>query len=366
MSGIEVLAGISIPYQQNKEDKKWAGTIGHSWDKDSQSVIGFATEADKKIRKKVKNHGKFSYPLKPKTLASELTKHLNIELDLSFDDFVNTIQVNNGISLKTTRVKSKLVLIFLKYKKTAPNFVEELPEYHEYFLVMLLKDKAALKFDDNGSPNGTNIIDFEDVMQAATFSLDDFQESLNNEESPDVSFINGATDYFIDFLDAEDVIKNKESVNNLLTALADFGDQLKLTRTEREKCDGKVKAFIDENERKGFTTKLQDISIIMFNALKENKETGIERDSFEDYVREFNYKINDEFTVTKIDRDQLEFISFDTDVGNLKLKKSLIQDVQTGGNIVFNPHTDELTITTKVTDPEIQNQLKQIQHDLKN
>lgn len=103
MSGIEVLAGMSIPYQQNKEDKKWAGTIGHSWDKDSQSVIDFATEADKKIRKKVKNHGKFSYPLKPKTLASELTKHLNIELDLSFEDFVNTIQVNNGISLKSKR-----------------------------------------------------------------------------------------------------------------------------------------------------------------------------------------------------------------------------------------------------------------------
>lgn len=84
MSGIEVLAGVSIPYQQDKDSKKWVGTVGHNWQVTSKPVVDFAAEAERKIRKKVKSHGKFSYPLKPKTLPSELEKHLSNETEVPF------------------------------------------------------------------------------------------------------------------------------------------------------------------------------------------------------------------------------------------------------------------------------------------
>lgn len=366
MSDIEVIAGVSIPYQQQKEEKKWTGTVSHSWDIKSADVINFAIEADRKVRKKVKSHGKFSYPLQPLTLASELEKHLKKGPKSTFEKFVNKIQVSSGISLKSTRVKSKLVLIFLKYKTQTNESEPDNLIYNEYFLVMLLKDKSALKFDKNGSPGGTNIIDFEDVMQAATFSLDEFSQSINAKKSPDVSFISGATDYFIEFLDAKDVIKNQESVNNLLLAMEGYGEYLALSRTQTEKSDREVKAYIDKNEQRGVATKLEDISSVMYNSLKSDKKLALERDSFRDFVKEFDYKINDEFTVNKATRDMLQFISVDTDAGSFKLKKSLIKSIGMEGEVVFNPNTDELTIKTTVSDPDAIRQLNNLLNYVEN
>lgn len=258
------------------------------------------------------------------------------------------------------------MFIFLKYKKERQDSTEENPVFIENLLVVLLKDKSALQFGDDGEPLGTEVIDFEDVMQGAIIDIDDFETAILKKEDIDVSFINGSggtTNYFVDFFDAEGVIKNKESVINVLKALEDFSARNKLTRTQREYCSSKVKAKIEFNERNKLTTKLQDISAVIYDSLKTDPELKIKRDTFEEFISEFNYKVNEEFNVAKNERDTLEFISLATEVGDLKLKKSLFSDKKNVGNINFNSNTNELEIRTKIKDPETIIQLNKLQNE---
>jgi nucleoid-associated protein YejK len=364
MSNIEVLGGISIPYQQNKKTKKWSGNAGHSWDVDNLFVQAFANEAELKIRKRSKNHGKILFPPKVKSLASSLVNHLSKEKKVNFANFAKTVQIDNSIALKTSRVQTKVVLIFLKYRKERNTSAEEEHSFVENLLVVLLKDKSALRFGDDGVPLGTDIIDFEDVMQGAIIDINEFSSAIENKQDIDVSFINGnggTTNYFINFFDAEDVIKNKESVTNVLNALIEFSDINNLNRTQKEFCADKVKAHIDFNERNNMPTKLQDVSTVIYNALKINKELKVNRDMFENFIQEYNYKVNEEFTVTKKERDTLEFISLETDVGEFKLKKSLFKSKERRGNISFNKNNNELTVKTKIIDPSTIEELKKLQ-----
>tara|TARA_X000001388_G_scaffold346_1_gene541 strand:- start:1823 stop:2923 length:1101 start_codon:yes stop_codon:yes gene_type:complete len=366
MASIEVIAGISVPYKQDEETKKWSGTVGHSWTVDNSYVIEFAKEADRKIRRRSKNHGKITYPPKPRSLADSLQDHLNVTKNIDFNNFVNNVQKTNSIILKTSRVRAQLVLIFLKYRKEHENSTNDSPSFFENLLVVLLKDKSALRFGDDGEPQGTDIIDFDDVMQAAIINIDEFQQSIEKNDDLDVSFINGVggtTDYFIEFFDAEGVIKNKESVSNVLKALEDFAINKKLSRAQRELCASKVKAKIDFNERNKLATKLQDISSVVYDALKVDPKLEVKRDSFEGFIQEYNYKVNEEFTVSKKERDALEFISLETDVGDLKLKKSFFSSKGKQGNIIFNHNTEELTIKTKIKDKAIVEILKKLQDD---
>jgi nucleoid-associated protein YejK len=366
MSVIEVLGGTSVPYIQDNETKKWIGTIGHSWEVDNSYVKAFAIEADKKVKNKTKNHGSVKYPPKPYSLASSLQKHLELGGKASFLDFVTNVQKSNNISLETSRAQSKLVLIFLKYKKKITNNINEDIVYVESLLVMLLKDKSALRFEDNGSPKGTDVIDFDDVMQAAIININDFSNAIENKEDIDISFINGkggTTDYFIDFFDAKNVIKNKDSVSNVLKALEDFSSKYKLTRSQRSLCDKTVKTFIEKNERNNLPTKLDELSSVIYSALKTDTKLKIKIDSFSVYVQEYDYKVNEEFNVGKNDRDSLEFISMETDVGSLKLKKSLFEKKEGYGNIQFNVNSNELSLKTKITDPSIIRDLKKLQEN---
>lgn len=355
MSNIEVIGGISIPYVQDINTKKWTGTNGHSWATGNSFVHTFAVEADKKIKKKPKNHGSINYPPKINSLAYLLEKHLFKGNNICFEDFVNSVQTKNGIILKTSRAQSKLVLIFLKYKKQITNNIDDSTIFSENLLIMLLKDKSALKFEDNGSPEGTDIIDFDDVMQAAIINLQSFSSSISRKSNIDVSFINGSggtTNYFIDFLDAEDVIKNKESVLNVLQALKDFSIKNKLTRAQKEKCDKAIKSLIEKNERNKLATQLEDVSTTIYSCLYTEKNVSLTKSSFIEYIQEYDYKVNHEFNVTKNDRDKLEFISMETDVGSLKLKKSSFKK-NGGDNISFNINSNELTVKTKITDNDI-------------
>jgi len=365
MANIEVLGGISVPYQQDEETKSWTGTAGHSWKVENSHVQAFAKEADLKIRKRTKNHGKIPFPPKLNSLANSLDKHLKIDNKIDFKKFVEIVQKVNSIALKTSRAKSKLVLIFLKYKIELEGSTEDTPKFIENILVVLLKDKSALMFGDDGSPLGTDIIDFDDVMQAAMIDVAEFSTSITNKQDIDISFINGSggtTNYFIEFFDAEDVIKNKESVTNVLKALDDFSITLGLSRTQREFCEGTVQAHIEHNERNHFTTKLQELSHVIYSALKKDKTLDLKSDSFGDFVQEYNYKVNEEFNVSKNERDTLEFISMETEVGKLKLKKSLFSSKGTPREITFNDNTNELTIKTKISDPQDINDLKKIQN----
>lgn len=362
MAKIEVLAGVSVPYVQDEKTKKWSSTKVHTWNLENPHVNVFAKEADHKIKRRSKNHGKISYPFKARSLASLLTKHFSPSDNTSFSQFVEQLQVNNSIELKSSRVRSKVVLILLKYKKTIDYGESREADVFTNIIVVMLKDKSALQFGEDGAPIGTDIIDFDDVMQAAMLDVDEFCDSVSNKYDVDVSFINGiggTTNYFIDFFDAEGVIKNKESVINVIKAFDNFSQHLSLKRPLRELCEEKIKAHIDSNERKGFATKLDDISSLIYNVLREQPSVEIKADSFNDYVQEYNYKVNEEFTMSKNDRDSFEFISFDTDVGALKLKKSLFGDSKK--HVSFNELSNELTIVTKIKDPQVIEEIKKIQ-----
>jgi nucleoid-associated protein YejK len=364
MTNIEVLGGTSVPYLQDVKTKQWNGTVGHSWQIDNSFVKAFAIEADKKVKNKPKNHGTVKYPLKPNSLASSLKKHLEPNNKINFLDFVTSVQSTNSISLGTSRAQSKLVLIFIKYKKEITSNINNTPIFVENLLVMLLKDKSALRFEANGSPKGTEIIDFDDVMQAAIININDFTNSVIKKENIDISFINGTggtTNYFIEFFDAQDVIKNKDSVSNVLKALEDFSSKHKLSRSQKSLCDKNIKSFIEKNERNKFPTKLEELSSVIYSTLKMDKRLDIKTDSFVKYVQEYDYKVNEEFNVGKNDRDKLEFISMDTDVGSLKLKKSVFQTKGKNGNVQFNINSNELTIKTKITDPEVIKDLLKLQ-----
>ena len=365
---IEVFNGVSIPYSQNSETSKWFSTEQHDWDVNDKYVIEFVNEADRKIRKKVKGHGTIKYPFINKSLAQTLESH-RVRDDSSFYEMVKSIQLNSPLHLSATRAQTKLVLIFLHYKNSLIDTDGNETSNKEYCLVVLLKDKTALQFSDNGTPLSTNIIDFDDVMQAATFNLDKFDNDIALKQNTDISFISGVTEYFKDFFDAKDVIQNKESVDNVLKAIRDFVDELELSRVQSEKVESVIRARIQENNRKKFSTKLSEVSSAIHNTVKDmdvydeendnHIELNINANSFEEYVQEHDYKINEEFNVGNSDLETLEFITLDTDVGNLKVKKSLIYN-DDESSVRYNPESKELTIVTELTDPEIISQITQL------
>ena len=360
MSNIVVLDGVSVPYIQDTESKKWSSTVGHAWESDNTFVQKFAVEADKKIKNKPKNHGSVIYPPKKNSLVHLLQQHIEPKEKVDFHSFVKNVQKNNNISLETSRSQSKLVLIFLKYKKEITGKTNSDITSVENLLVMLLKDKSALRFEDNGSPEGTDIIDFDDVMQAAVININDLSNSMLSNTNVDVSFINGVggtTNYFINFFDAENVVKNKDSVSNILQALIDFSAKHKLNRSQRESCDQSIKLLLEKNERNKFVTKIEEVSTVIFSALRKYTDLNIKQNTFVSYVQEYDYKINHEFNVGKNDRDKLEFITMETDVGHLKIKKSLFNN----GDVEFNVNSNELTIKTKITDLDTINDLKMLQ-----
>ncbi|MBC3766461.1 nucleoid-associated protein [Neptunicella marina] len=366
MTNINVLAATSIPYSLDKEDKSWKAKNGHPWNETDEFVKAFAEEAETKIRKRSKNYGKIKNPPKPNSLADFYRKHLEDEKTLNFSEFVRKVQAENNIALKASRAQSKLVLIFLKYQKEIESQNDEKPIVKEKLIVVLLKDKSALRFSDEGIPQGTDIIDFDDVMQGAIIDSDEFSKSLLDKEDIDISFINGSsgtTNYFINFFDAKDIIKNKESVNNVLTALEKFLEKENIKRNQRDLCTEKVIAKLQYNGRNGFKTTIKDIDDAIYSSLKDQKNIDIKRSAFEEFVNNYDYKVNEEFSVTNSDIDKLEFISLETGIGSLKLKRSHFKKDKVGDVAKFNENDNTLTVTTKVKDDEVVKLLKDLQRE---
>ncbi len=341
-------AGYSITYTQDKNTKKWSHDSGNLWSS-SNSTTQFAKEAHLKVGNRAKNHAEIPNPFKTNSFADFLNKHLKGSLD--FKAMAEKIATHAGLQLSKSRSYDRLMLTFLNYKcdqydKSTGSFSAT-----ERLLIILLKDKTVLRIQQN-KPSSVEIIDFDDILHAAMIDVNDFKLSLSANSNFDVSFINGSSKYFIDFLDAEGLIQNTESVNELFSGLDDFLQTHKIKPSEKNKVKSDLSDLLEKHDKEGIATTVEDVSHRVYNSMSPKTAKNFTRSSFEDHIVHGNYKVNETFFGTKSFRDKLDFVPVSSPVGELKIRPSFFAKKSAGkiDSATFDKQSNNLTIKTQITD----------------
>lgn len=354
-------AGYSITYTQDKNTKKWNSDTGNLWSSQNTSADQFAKEAHIKIGNRAKNHAEIPNPYKTKSFAEFLDHHLKGKLD--FKKMSEEIIKNSGLELSKSRSYKRLMLIFLNYSCDRYNKNNGTFTPTERLLVVLLKDKTVLRIQKN-NPDSVEIIDFDDVLHAGMVDINEFKQSSKNKLNFDISFINGSSDYFINFLDAKGLIHNKESVSEVHVALNDFFKKNQILPSEKNKIRSNLSTMMQKHQKDGVETTIEDVSNRVYDSMSTKTAKNFSRKSFQDYVIQGQYKVNESFYSTQTLVDKLDFVPVSSPVGELKIRPSFFGKKSKGqlNSADFDKKSGNLTIKTQISDHEtIQSILRAIE-----
>jgi len=345
------IAGYSVTYTQDSTTKKWASDKGNLWSSANASTDQFAKEAHLKIGNRAKNHAEIPSPYKTKSFAEFLDNYL--KGNLNFKKMSEGIITNSGLQLSKSRSYKRLMLTFLSYSCDVYNKASGTFTPTERLLVVLLKDKTVLRIQKN-NPDSVEIIDFDDILHAGMVDTNDFKNSSATNANFDISFINGSSDYFINFLDAKGLIHNKESVSEILDALNDFFKANQTLPSEKNKIKSNLSVMMQKHKKDNVETTIEDVSNKVYDSMSTNTAKKFNRDSFQKYVLQGTYKVNESFYSTSTLLEKLDFVPVSSPVGELKIRPSFFGKHNKGklNSAEFDKKSKSLTIKTKISDDE--------------
>ena len=201
-----------------------------------------------------------------------------------------------------------------------------------YFMVVMLKSKDGLSFDDELELMDAHHLELDRLHFAARIDIDAW---VSDDDGNNVSFVKGrastsVTVYFKEFLGIEEFSESIKTTQNLVTAVSNYCRQeLKLDIEEIESYKKTVHDYCKEKNENEVPIYLEELSRYMDEA-NPNK--------FMEYAQE-NYEIPNEF---QVDKNRLrKFLRYS---GQDKGVSISFTSEEFGSRVKYDPDMDILTI----------------------
>jgi nucleoid-associated protein len=374
----------AIAYSGSSSEKEgetsWSFTPGTLWDTESNDVNSFVKKVYDRIGKSGKEHTEFK-PTDESRAFPNLLKNYFDNTSNSKESFeiLASVFTDYGLKkeLKASRLNEGIVIVFVNFDHYSnPIFtINENGEDVEHpdhpavhlaskFLVLMVRNTGALKFTDDLQISNVDVIDMKQLIQGAQIDIPRFMNSypkidFEKEHDNYISFVKGIgdiRDYFKKSMNAEDIVTNRESSENLSIAIEEFFSEYKLERDIKE--DIKLKLYNFSKENKGQVKTIEQIEDEIDRCIPISNESA--RKSFIKFINEKNYEINDEFEIKENIIKTLVFIDLELGFAKLILSQSALGKVGENKKAKFNPANNELTFTATISNQEEINKILRI------
>ncbi|MBW3513768.1 nucleoid-associated protein [Shewanella sp. NKUCC01_JLK] len=365
---------------EKDDETSWNFTPGTLWDTESKDVNSFVKKVYDRIGKSGKEHTEFKPTDEPRAFPNLLKNYLcnNSNSKESFETLASTF-TDYGLKkeLKASRLNEGIVIVFVNFDHYSdPIFtINENGEDVEHpdhptvhlaskFLVLMVRNTGALKFTDDLQISNVDVIDMKQLIQGAQIDIPRFMNSypkidFEKEHDNYISFVKGIgdiRDYFKKSMNAEDMVTNKKSSENLSVAIEEFFSEYKLERNTKE--DIKLTLYNFSKENKNQVTTIEQIEDEIDRCIPISNENA--RKSFIKFINDKNYEINDEFEIKENIIKTLVFIDLELGFAKLILSQSALGKVGENKKAKFNPASNELTFTATISNQEEINKILSI------
>lgn len=357
---------------EKEGETSWSFTPGTLWDTESKDVNSFVKKVYDRIGKSGKEHTEFKPTDEPRAFPNLLKNYLcnNSNSKESFEILASTF-TDYGLKkeLKASRLNEGIVIVFVNFDHYSdPIFtINENGEDVEHpdhptvhlaskFLVLMVRNTGALKFTDDLQISNVDVIDMKQLIQGAQIDIPRFINSypkidIEKEHDNYISFVKGIGDireYFKKSMNAEDMVTNKKSSENLSAAIEEFFSEYKLERNIKEDINLKLYNFSKENKNK--VTTIEQIEDEIDRCIPISNENA--RKSFIKFINDKNYEINDEFEIKENIIKTLVFIDLEFGFAKLTLIQSALGKIDENKKAKFNPASNEFTFTATISNQE--------------
>lgn len=360
VSIINAIAVQLSPPIEDDAESKWTYKMGSSWPKKNKDTIKFTAHVNSKLQKSSKTHGSFTESIDVKKFSNLFKSHIDKKID--FKSFINDfLRTKLIIEINSSRVAGGVIATFLHYEVVTE---ENNHELQNYLIVLLLRNTDALKFTDTLLPDSIDVINLDQLLQAARIDVTKFTASyppLDDQHENHVCFIRGTGDvrqYFITAMGAGDLVTNQKSSQECITAIEDFVKKFELERSTAEKIETTLRALFEQKRKVRQPVTLNEIQDAIDELIPKNRKDA--RGAFVAFVNDGNYEINEEFEVPKKESDKLEWIELNTAAAKMTIHRHNIGGPDSGKPIIFDQETGEIIVTQKIEDPETLEKLESL------
>ncbi|ASB01056.1 nucleoid-associated protein [Proteus mirabilis] len=320
----------------------FASKTGLEWELDSDDVVQFIGQADKKFMRKRKSHGVIKKDLMPLNTPNVFLDYLAGKLN--FTSFVNSVM--KLMQREANEDRAKLVggnFVFIHYQ------VDQDKESDGRLLILMVDKKSAFNFDSNLIPEKIPSINIDALRQAVLIDLTLFKASYpNNDGEPYLHFISGKSksEFFKRALGCDPKVDNNRSIQNVSIAFDDFSEKMKIKALDKIRVNKAIEDLLREKAKDPIDKKIsiEDIADCVAKTLPKRRDIA---KKFVQFVDQGEYLIDDFFEPSRdsnkefgqikiVDEDRDYEITFDID--------SISDDKDSGAKIIYNRDDGVITI----------------------
>lgn len=352
----ELTAAIGIGFSKKdyKKDQKWLAEAGDPWEANTEVTNKFARRLMARFLARPLERTTFEVTISGQLKASNyLPQKLEQAAKSQFDDqFFENIasDIENGeLSDQLSHSKLKQDFVMVLSCITEVNF-DESKDYREttnYFMVSMLRDSDALRFNKKNQVDEVDVIDFNNLLQCARINLDDFADFVSEQVElghviTSMSTSDEVRKYFYQLLGAEFPLRNAESFDNLTMVISDYLEEyLELGANRIQELESDMTEFYLASAEDD-TVYLSDIESHLLSKIT-GEERG-ERSSLVEYINEKEVEINESIIFNKKLRDKITWVNLSLDGENFKIRKSDIGLENEGKPVTYFPDAGRIRI----------------------
>ncbi|MDF7681144.1 nucleoid-associated protein YejK [Enterobacteriaceae bacterium ESL0689] len=215
----------------------------------------------------------------------------------------------------------------------------------EYLLVAVLNNLSSLLVNEELDVRATHYLDINHADIVARIDLTEWETDPQSRRY--LTFLKGrvgrkVSDFFMDFLGAQEGLNAKAQNRSLLQAVDDFAAEAQLDKAERQEVRQQVYSYCNEQYQAGEEIALTSLS---------QELAGVSEKSFQTFTAEQGYDLEQHFPADRSTLRQLT--KFTGSGGGLTIN---FDALLLGERIFWDPATDTLTI--KGTPPNLRDQLQ--------
>lgn len=330
---VEHAITATLEKKQTPKGFAFVQTIGKEWTLDSEDVLTFVTQVNKKFKLKRKIHGVMDKNEMPLSPPSVFKKYLSKKSNFSvFVSSVMNLMRREANEDKSTLVGGAIVFIHYGINNDKDNFGN--------LLVLMVDRKGVFNFDNDLMPEKLVSVDIDSLRQVVSVDLNLFNIEYNkNNNEPYLHFINGKSksEFFKRGLGCNPKLDNNRSIAEAKKAVNDFLKKIKVKPIDRVKVNKNIEKFIeaksrDKNDKK---TNLDDLGKCIADSLPRNRNVVNRFNKFVDYGV---YSIDEYFEPSpssKYEFSEIRIIDEDCDYEVKFDIESISDDENSGKKIIY-------------------------------
>lgn len=339
------VAAITAQFQTEQGSSKLSSEVGDLWPKNDKVCFGLITQIERKFKRKNKYHSYYEDDPSLSSVPSRLQLYIagKVQFKALVELFMEDL-VEAAINAGAYKVAGGNI-VFMHYKSLESDDVGRL-------LAIMVDKKNGFDFDDNLIPKNSEQINLDALRQAALFDLTLFDSTYPNEPTGEtyLRFIKGVSkgSFFKSAFGCEIKADNGRSVEQLHEAINKYQDHFKLPLSFYDKAKRKVDELLEKaavNQQEISARKLFEV---VESLIPEERNL---RGSFEKFVNENGYEINDHIEPTRNNAkfgQWVEVVAIDESF-NAKIYRSMLGAVGSDKSVQYDVENHQLIF--KVTDP---------------